>query len=242
MFHLKQAGRVFLLGIYGAWLTFSRGKRVKDYSMALLEAGKDINKINTLLNRIELIPIRNNHFSQLYDYSPDSILFNQLNTIDIIKQTREYFPYTPIFLFADYMSELDLVKAYNIGFDGTLKANYSEERVYAIVTNTIQTYKRLLSANTQSPIDIQINTNRSEIIINGTGYFLTPTEMKIITLLKERSGQVISKEELSLSLWGNSNNRDFTLNTHIYNIKKKIPPLRTLIFTKKGLGYVLTLS
>jgi len=210
--------------------------------IALLDGNNHRDKIKPLLGALELILVKKDDIHQLYEESVDSILFQKLSDKDLIINTRKNFPYTPIFLLSNYISEIELIDAYNMGFDGMLKTSYSTERVYAIVENTIKTYQRLLLANIDKPINVQFNTDRNEIIINGTSYSLTPIEMKIILFLKNSPNKLVSKNEIFNHLWDGNCKKNFSLNTHIYNIKKKIPPFRPLIHTKKGLGYIFSLN
>lgn len=210
--------------------------------IALLDGNKDRDKIKPLFGALDLITIEKDDIHQLYEKNINSILFQKLKNQDLIKSTRQNFPYTPIFLLSNYISEIELIDAYKMGFDGMLKTSYSTERVCAIVENTIKTYQRLLLANIDKPINVQFNTERNEIIINGTSYSLTPIEMRIILFLKDNSNRLVSKSEIFNYLWAGNNKKNFSLNTHIYNIKKKVPPFRALIHTKKGLGYIFSIG
>jgi hypothetical protein len=74
---------------------------------------------------------------------------------------------------------------------------------------------------------------------------LTPRDLKLLSLLKERDGAVVTKDELYDAGWG----RDFmpnsrALDQHMINLRRKLDPDKSrpvLIETVHGIGYRLAL-
>ena len=68
---------------------------------------------------------------------------------------------------------------------------------------------------------------------------LTPIEIKILTLLIESKNKEILRTDLENKVWPNTVISKNCLDTHVLNIKKKIPELKNLIRSNYGSGYVL---
>ncbi len=79
---------------------------------------------------------------------------------------------------------------------------------------------------------------------DGREVLLTPRDLKLLTLLKERGGAVVTKDELYDAGWGRAympNSR--ALDQHIINLRRKLDPNRSspdLIETVHGVGYRLS--
>jgi DNA-binding response OmpR family regulator len=76
----------------------------------------------------------------------------------------------------------------------------------------------------------------------NTEITLTPSEFMILEMLVDSHGRRISREEISHALWGKSVVSKNTLNTHLYNLKNKIPSLSDKLKVIYGSGYVLSLD
>ncbi|MDD2556070.1 MAG: winged helix-turn-helix domain-containing protein, partial [Syntrophaceticus sp.] len=71
---------------------------------------------------------------------------------------------------------------------------------------------------------------------------LTRNDYKILQLLMENIGKVVSREEIMQHLWENDNFvDDNTLTVNITRLRKKLAEtgLQNFIKTKKGLGYLV---
>lgn len=67
---------------------------------------------------------------------------------------------------------------------------------------------------------------------------LTSTEVKILEVLTVASRQVVSREKMVETIWGSMNVADNTLDTHLTNLRRKAPFLKSLIKGVRGIGYV----
>lgn len=72
---------------------------------------------------------------------------------------------------------------------------------------------------------------------------LTQTEFKLLTHLAKRPGQVYSRQQLLLHVWGNSTNVvDRVVDVHIHGLRKKLGPCAAYIKAVLGLGYKFSLE
>ena len=77
-------------------------------------------------------------------------------------------------------------------------------------------------------------------IITLAGNFeLTEVEFKIVSYMLSQRGRWISRVELIEQVWGKSSISRNVLDTHLTNLKRKVPNLRDAIKVVRGRGYLL---
>lgn len=80
---------------------------------------------------------------------------------------------------------------------------------------------------------------------NGSEIHLTPKETKLMALLMQNVGKVVSRSELMQTVWNTEYLGDTrTLDVHICWLRQKIeenPRIPELILTRRGQGYELRL-
>lgn len=77
-------------------------------------------------------------------------------------------------------------------------------------------------------------------ILTSAGEFeLTEVEFKVISYLLSRSGKWVSREELVEQVWGKASQSRNVLDTHLTNLKRKVPALRDALKVVRGRGYLL---
>ena len=88
-----------------------------------------------------------------------------------------------------------------------------------------------------------LDINKSILKRNGDEIHLTPKETKLMVLLMENVGQVVSRSELMQEVWNTEYLGDTrTLDVHICWLRQKIeenPRIPELILTRRGQGYEL---
>ena len=90
-----------------------------------------------------------------------------------------------------------------------------------------------------------LDIKKSILKRNGDEIHLTPKETKLMVLLMENVGQVVSRSELMQEVWNTEYLGDTrTLDVHICWLRQKIeenPRIPELILTRRGQGYELRL-
>ncbi len=69
---------------------------------------------------------------------------------------------------------------------------------------------------------------------------LSPTESKILRFLIERNSQTVTREEICDYLWSAQRPGTNVLDTHLFNLKKKVPQLEAAIKTVYGNGLFIS--
>jgi two-component system OmpR family response regulator len=85
---------------------------------------------------------------------------------------------------------------------------------------------------------ILVDTRQARALVDGRPLALTSHEFKLLSLLMQRKGEVLSRTELSEHLYPQDSDRDSnTIEVFIARLRKKLPP--GSIETVRGLGYRL---
>ena len=85
-----------------------------------------------------------------------------------------------------------------------------------------------------------IDTEKHEVMAEGTRIELTATEFKILQFLASRPGRVFSRDQILDHLWGTEKAViDRTIDVHIRNLREKLGPAASHIKNIRGVGYKL---
>lgn len=85
---------------------------------------------------------------------------------------------------------------------------------------------------------ILLDTRQARVLVDGMPLRLTSHEFKLLSLLMQRKGQVLSRTELSEHIYPQDGDRDSnTIEVFVGRLRKKLPP--GLIETVRGMGYRL---
>ena len=85
--------------------------------------------------------------------------------------------------------------------------------------------------------EFELDLARRQALYGGSSISLTPTEFEIVSLFLKRKGEQISRDELNRHLWGESKVSRNALDTHLVNLKKKLPPFGRKLISVYGAGY-----
>ena len=85
---------------------------------------------------------------------------------------------------------------------------------------------------------ILLDTRQARVLVDGQPLELTSHEFKLLALLMQRKGEVLSRIELSEHLYAHDSDRDSnTIEVFVARLRRKLPP--GSIETVRGLGYRL---
>jgi DNA-binding response OmpR family regulator len=118
----------------------------------------------------------------------------------------------------------------NLGVHGLL------EKPFSISTLTDLLDKKVESKTTK-PWRLDPS---ARIMATTLGDFeLTEVEFKVVSYLLSNLGKWISREELVEQIWGKENRSRNVLDTHLTNLKRKVPVLKDTLKAVRGRGYLL---
>lgn len=176
-----------------------------------------------------------------YDLVILDIMMPKIDGFSVIKTLRDKNNNTPILLLTAMENSENKVKGLNLGADDYLTKPFDFDELLARVRAII----RRSYGNSSSSLkidDLIVDTSRKIVKRNGIEINLTAKEYEILEYLAQNKGKILSREQIREHIWdfayeGESN----IIDVLIKNIRKKISidNSNQIIFTKRGLGYVV---
>lgn len=152
------------------------------------------------------------------------------NGCDLIRTFKENSPREiPTILMSGFASKEMAIEAIDLRVMALLEKPFS-------ATQLLDKLSKVLKINSQA--DLILNSDLRCAIVNGDKVDLTATEFKLLSLLTEYKNKQIDREQIEVTLWGKAAVSKNTLDTHLYNLKKKIPNLKDKIKTIHGAGLI----
>jgi len=181
--------------------------------------------------------------SKQYDVFILDVNVPKINGIEICKFIRTNNICTPVLMLTAFEALEDKIDAFDAGADDYLvKPFHFEELLARIKVLNRRTENTSQNENLIFVDDLVLNLDRKEVSRNNHSIKLTPKEFKLLHILMEARGKVLSKQEISEQLW------DYHIETNINAIEVYINFLRKkidaeyenkLIHTKIGFGYFI---
>lgn len=149
----------------------------------------------------------------------------------------------PIIFISSTTENMNIVMAMNMGADDFINKPFDltvlTAKLQAILRRTYSFNKTQNVLNYQS---LTLDLLKGVISYHEDSIELTKTELKIMQILFEHAGQIVSRDTIMEALWqSEAFVDDNTLSVNINRLRKKLDAfsLSQLIHTKKGIGYQL---
>lgn len=168
-----------------------------------------------------------------YDAAVLDIMLPDGNGFDLFKKIRRYSDLPVIFL-TSVDDEDSVVNGLELGADDYITKPFSTRELIARI-------KRVANKNSKKNIitvsGITLDLDKSAVFENGKQLELTALEYKLLSLLMQNAGKVVTRELIFEKIWDVSGNfvNDNTLTVYIKRIRKKLDA--DIIKTVKGMGY-----
>lgn len=162
--------------------------------------------------------------------------------LELVKQIRQWSK-VPILVVSARGREADKVEALDLGADDYLTKPFGTNELLARIRVALR--HRVDTA--ESPVltygHVTIDQARREVKRDGELVHLTPTEYKLLTLLAQNAGKVLTHRQILIAVWGQA----YGAQTHYVRVqmaelRKKIevdPTRPKLLITEPGVGYRL---
>jgi DNA-binding response OmpR family regulator len=156
------------------------------------------------------------------------IVMPEMNGLTVCQRIREVAETPVMMLSANAITEEDIIEGLNAGADEYLvkpiRLNEFVARVKAILRRT----------QAGSPTDTELGYNdgylmvdlqRRHVYVDGKKEHLTPTEFKLLVMLIENAGRVVTQQELLEQVWGHEYADDiYYPRVYISQLRRKIEP------------------
>ena len=173
------------------------------------------------------------------------VMMPQLNGFDVLRQLRTH-SQVPVLMLTARGEDVDSIVGLEIGADDYL-AKPCNPRVLVAHMRAILRRSEPVTATSQSAADIltigdiELQRGARRVLLNNQPLTMTSTEYRVLEVLLQGAGQVVSKNDLSVHALGRElNPYDRSLDMHVSNLRKKLGPLadgEERIKTIRGIGY-----
>lgn len=182
---------------------------------------------------------------------PDIILLDlglpDIDGIDIIKNVRTWSA-IPIIVISARANEQEKVAALDFGADDYITKPFGTSELLARIRTALR-HGKPMAGTGDGPIvltpyksdGLEIDFGKRLVILNGKQVHLTQIEYKLVSLLAENSGKVLTYDFMINRIWGPyADNNNQILRVNMAHIRRKIeanPGEPHYIFTEIGVGY-----
>ena len=161
----------------------------------------------------------------------------------VCKRIKEIGDFPVIFLTA-YDDEVNVVMGFELGADDYITKPF---RLKELLVRIKSVFRRYNNDNGDGKIkvkDLVVNTNEAKVYKNGNEIVLTAMEYRLLLILLNNRGCVLSRTQLLENIWDVAGDfvEDNTLTVYIKRLRDKIeenPTEPEYIKTIRGLGYII---
>ena len=148
----------------------------------------------------------------------------------------------PVIMVTSKNTEMDEVISMSFGADDFIAKPYNPS---ILLLHIEAVFKRLGKMDADKGLtykNMTLDTARGVLTVGDNSVELTKNEFRILKLLMENSGRIVSRENLITRLWESDEFiDDNTLTVNVARLRKKLEEIgaENWIQTKKGIGYIV---
>jgi len=165
------------------------------------------------------------------------------NGIDLTRRIREW-SRVPIIVISARGKEDDKVTALDAGADDYLTKPFGVNELLARIRVALR-HAQSSAAGPGEPVleigPLRLDLTRREVLVSGTQIHLTPLEYRLLALLAQNAGKVLTHRQILKEVWGpGSVNETHYLRVFMAQLRRKIEPdpaRPRLLLTEPGVGY-----
>lgn len=180
-------------------------------------------------------------------YNPDIILLDlglpDMDGIDVIRRIRHW-TNTPIIVISARTEDTDKILALDAGADDYLTKPFSVNELLARLRVTQRRLALMQTAEQQAVYEnyqLKIDYTTGCVYHNGDELSLTPIEYKLLCVLAQNTGKVLTHKFILQTVWGSSWESNLgSLRVFMTSLRKKLeqgPESPQYIQTHVGIGY-----
>lgn len=222
------------------------------YRLLIVEDDKGI--AEAIKNQAELWDLRvhcienfRNIMTEFAEFDPHIILmdislpfFNGYHWCSEIRKVSK----VPIIFISSASDNMNMVMAMNMGADDFIAKPFDQSVLIAKLQAMLRrTYDFSASVPVLEHRGALLNTGDNTLIYNDEKIALSKNEFRILLILMENKGKVVSREKLMEHLWESDSFVDEnTLSVNVGRLRKRLDTagLEDFITTKFGIGYMIT--
>ena len=180
--------------------------------------------------------------------APDIILLDlglpDMDGMEVLKSIRA-FTKTPVIVLTARSHERDKVEAFDLEADDYIVKPFGTSELLARIRTALRHNMKLVKSEPAASGkvtvgELEIDENKRTVTMGGEKVHLTPIEYKILVILVQNIGKVLTHDYMVKEIWGPYANEKQTLRVNMANIRRKIeinPGEPRYILTEMGVGY-----
>ena len=178
-------------------------------------------------------------------YCPDVILLDlglpDIDGMKVLEKIRQW-TVTPIIIISARNNEEEKVRALDSGADDYITKPFGNQEMLARIRTALRHRRQPMESSTGYKAgDLKIDFDKRRVFLAGKEIRLTQIEYKLVSMLAENAGRVITYEAIIRDIWGpHADTNNQILRVNMANIRRKIeenPAVPQYIFTEVGVGY-----
>ena len=145
----------------------------------------------------------------------------------------------PVVMITARDSEFDKVTGLDMGADDYIAKPFGMTELISRVRAILRRYEKTNPSKEFKIRDLYVNPGKHIIKVCGKDIKLSFKEYSLLIALLEADGNVVSRDALLKSVWGEFYDESRTLDVHIRKLRVKLGTAGELIKTVKNIGYKL---
>jgi two-component system KDP operon response regulator KdpE len=180
---------------------------------------------------------------------PDLILLDlglpDMDGLEVTKRLREWTA-TPIIVLSAREQEHDKIDALDAGADDYLTKPFGVGELVARIRVALR-HTASASQGASAPVfcagDLRVDIEKRQVFVGEQEVHLTPTEYKLLVLLVQHAGKVVTQQQLLKAVWGPAYAQESQyLRVYMGQLRHKLerdPARPRYLITEPGVGYRL---
>lgn len=222
---------------------------MNDKSILIIEDDKSIQnflKLSLKTNGYKTIESSDglSGISMFMSHNPDLILLDlglpDIDGMEVLSQVRSG-SNIPIIIISARGQENEKVAALDMGADDYITKPFAIHELLARIRVAFRRRQPLDLVSEFQLDTMRIDFEKRRVYIGGNEVHFTPIEYKMLILMTQNAGKVLTHKFIQKEIWGYGSTDDFqTLRVFMANIRKKIEVDTTqprFIMTEVGVGY-----
>lgn len=145
----------------------------------------------------------------------------------------------PVIMLTAKGSEFDKVTGLDMGADDYMAKPFGTMELISRVRAVLRRFEKTRDNRTYEIGELYVNPSKHVITVSGEAVSLSYKEYLLLMVLLEAEGNVVERDKLLTSVWGEYYTESRTLDVHIRKLRVKLGDSGKLIQTIKGIGYKL---
>lgn len=169
------------------------------------------------------------------------IMLPEEDGLSILKKLKNHAEteHIPVIMLTAKGSEFDKVTGLDMGADDYVTKPFGTMELISRVRAVLRRFEKTQENKTYAIGGLYVDPSKHVITVSGEAVSLSHKEYLLLMVLLEAGGNVVERDRLLTSVWGEYYTESRTLDVHIRKLRVKLGEAGKLIQTIKGIGYKL---